>query len=235
MVEDKDILERAAEVLKNEEIPPGPPQEVVEATISKLAEASEQPSTIQIGSRIRIRERLKAMNSLNKVAAAAVLLIVAGYAVGRLSAPRPPDIKELRAALEPAIRQDLLNEMNQRLQASYVHLRDDLDRQYRQDMTRAAMQILAASNTVTNERLAALIESINEAQTQDRQWFAAALERVETNRRRDSTQLGNALATFVVETGDELQRTKRDVARALEDVLLDNPAPDLLRDDSDQE
>jgi len=137
--------------------------------------------------------------------------------------------------LEPAIRQDLLNEMNQRLQASYVHLRDDLDRQYRQDMTRAAMQILAASNTVTNERLAALIESINEAQTQDRQWFAAALERVETNRRRDSTQLGNALATFVVETGDELQRTKRDVARALEDVLLDNPAPDLLRDDSDQE
>jgi len=110
MVEDKDILERAAEVLKNEEIPPGPPQEVVEATISKLAEASEQPSTIQIGSRIRIRERLKAMNSLNKVAAAAVLLIVAGYAVGRLSAPRPPDIKELRAALEPAIRQDLLNE-----------------------------------------------------------------------------------------------------------------------------
>jgi len=235
MVEDKDILERVAEVLKKEEIPPGPPQEVVEATISKLAEASEQPDTIQIEGRIRIRERLKAMNSLNKVAAAAVLLIVAGYAVGRLSAPRPPDIKELRAALEPAIRQDLLNELNQRLQASYVHLRDDLDRQYRQDMTRAAMQILAASNTVTNERLAALIESINEAQTQDRQWFAAALERVETNRRRDSTQLGNALATFVVETGDELQRTKRDVARALEDVLLDNPAPDLLRDDSDQE
>jgi hypothetical protein len=238
MEKDKDVLERAAEVLKNEEIPPGPPQELVEATIAKLAEASEQPDTIQIEGRIRIRERLKAINNLNKVAAAAILLIVAGYTVGRLSAPRSPDIKELQEALEPAIRQDLFNEMNQRLQVSYVHLRDEFDRQYRQDMTRVAMQVLATSNMVTNERLAELIESINEAQTyerQERQRLTAALEQVESNRRHDSTQLGNALATFAVQTEDELLRTKRDVAQALLYALPDNSAPGQFRDVSDQE
>ena len=81
MEKDKDILERAAEALKNEKIPPGPSKELVDATISKLTETARQSDTIQIGDRIRIRERLRAINRLNKIAVAAVLFIIAGYAV----------------------------------------------------------------------------------------------------------------------------------------------------------
>jgi hypothetical protein len=215
MEEDKDILERAAEVLKNEKIPPGPPQELVEATMTKLDETTRQSNTIQLESRIRIRDRLKTLKNLNKVAAAAVLLIVAGYAAGRLSAPRPPDIEQLQEALVPAIRQELLDEINQNLQSSYVSLTEDFDRKYRQDLNRIATQVLVASNTITNERLAELLVSINESQTQERQWFTTLLERMESNRLQDSAVLSNALATVARRTEEELERTKQDVVQLL--------------------
>jgi hypothetical protein len=38
---------------------------------------------------------------ITKFAAAAVLLIAVGYATGRLSAPEPLDVEELKAALKP--------------------------------------------------------------------------------------------------------------------------------------
>ena len=230
MEEDKDILERAAEVLKNEKIPPGPPQELVEATMTKLDETTRQSNTIQLESRIRIRDRLKTLKNLNKVAAAAVLLIVAGYAAGRLSAPRPPDIKQLQEALVPAIRQELLDEINQNLQSSYVSLTENFDRKYRQDLNRIATQILVASNTVTNERLAELLVSINESQTQERQWFTTLLERMESNRLQDSAVLSNALATVAQRTEEELERTKQDVVQWLSYVQPAGLEPDQSRE-----
>ena len=230
MEEDKDILERAAEVLKNEKIPPGPPQELVEATMRKLDETTRQSNTIQLESRIRIRDRLKTLKNLNKVAAAAVLLIVAGYAAGRLSAPRPPDIKQLQEALVPAIRQELLDEINQNLQSSYVSLTENFDRKYRQDLNRIATQILVASNTVTNERLAELLVSINESQTQERQWFTTLLERMESNRLQDSAVLSNALATVAQRTEEELERTKQDVVQWLSYVQPAGLEPDQSRE-----
>ena len=230
MEEDKDILERAAEVLKNEKIPPGPPQELVEATMTKLDETTRQSNTIQLESRIRIRDRLKTLKNLNKVAAAAVLLIVAGYAAGRLSAPRPPDIKQLQEALVPAIRQELLDEINQNLQSSYVSLTENFDRKYRQDLNRIATQILVASNTVTNERLAELLVSINESQTQERQWFTTLLERMESNRLQDSAVLSNALATVAQRTEEELERTKQDVVQLLSYVQPAGLEPDQSRE-----
>jgi hypothetical protein len=232
MEKDKDILERAAEVLKNEKIPPGPSKELIEATISKLTEITRQPDTIQIGDRIRIRERLRAVSKLNKVAVAAVLFIVAGYAVGRLSAPRPIDIKQLQATLVPKIRQELLDEINQHLESSYISLTSELDQRYRQDMKRVAMQILAVSNTATNERLAELIESFNESQVQDRQLFTTMLERIEANRLRDSVVLSDALTTFAQQTEQELERTKQDVIQLLSNVQPSDPVPSPSRDTS---
>jgi len=111
MKENENILEKAVKALKNEQVPPGPPRELADATIAKLTQTSGQSNTVTTGRRIRFIERLKTTNSFTKVAAAAVLLIIAGYAAGRLSAPRPPDAEQLQAALEPAIRQNLLNEM----------------------------------------------------------------------------------------------------------------------------
>jgi hypothetical protein len=216
MEENENTLENAIEALKNEQIPPGPPQEVIKSTIAKLTETSEQANTEKLKNRILILDDLKAAKSLIKIAAAAVLLIVAGYATGRLSAPRAPDMEQIRAALEPSIRQNLLDETKQYLQLGlangYIRIRDELSQQYRQDLSRVALQSVAASNAVTNELLTELVESFNEAQSQDRQRIAAALKQIESNRLHDRNQLSNALATFALQTEDELMRTKQDMA-----------------------
>ena len=219
MEENENTLEKAVEALKNEQIPPGPPQEVIESTIEKLTETAEQADTIKFDNRIRIIEGLKATKSLVKIAAAAVLLIAASYATGRLSGPRPLDMEQIQAALEPKIRQNLLDEAKQYLQVGlangYIRVKDELSQQYREELNRVALQSVAASNAVTNELLTVLIESFNEAQSQDRQRIAAVLEQIESNRLKDRNELSNALATLALQTEDELIRTKQDMAHFL--------------------
>jgi len=233
MEENENILEKAVRALKNEQVPPGPPQELAEATIAKLTQTSGQSNTVMSGRRFRFIERLKATNSFTKVAAAAVLLIIAGYAAGRLSAPQGPDAEQLQAALEPAIRRNLIDEMEQYWQlvltSSYAQLKDELGQQYRSDLNQFAAYTLAASGAATNQLLEELIESINTAQTQDRQWVAAAFEQIELNRLRDNAQLSNAFATFAVRTEDELQRTKQGMAQLLSYTQPDSSVPNELQ------
>jgi hypothetical protein len=233
MKENDNNFEKAVEALKNEHIPQGPPQELTDATIAKLTEASGQPNTVKIENRIRIIERLKVAKGLTKFAAAAVLLILAGYATGRLSAPQPPDMEQLQTALEPAIRENLLEQTKDYLRLglanSYIQLRDELSQQHRQDMSRFAIQTLAASNAVTNELLTELIESINAAQVQDRQWVTAAIEQIEWNRLQDKNQLATGLETLALRTGDELERTKQDMVQ-----LLPYPTPGSIAPNQSQ-
>ncbi len=229
MKENENILEKAVKALNNEQVPPGPPRELADATIAKLTEASGQSNKVTTGRRIWLIDWLKATNSFTKVAAAAVLLIISGYAAGRLSAPRGPDAEQLQAALEPSIRQNLLDEMKQywqlALTSSYVQLKDDLTQQYRSDLNQFAAYTLAASGATTNELLEELIESINVAQTQDRQWVAAAFEQIELNRLQDNAQLTNAFATFAVRTEDELLRTRQNMAQLLSYTQPDSSVP----------
>jgi hypothetical protein len=225
MEESENTLEKALEALKNEQIPSGPPQEVIESTMAKLTENAEQADTSNQKHRILILEGLRSTKSLTKIAAAAVLFITAGYAAGRLSAPGAPNMEQIQAALEPKIRQNLLDETKQYLQLGlangYIRIRDELSQQYRQDLSRVALRSVAASNAVTNELLTELIESFNEAQNQHRQLVTAALRQIESRRRQDRTDLSNALATLAVQTEDELMRTKQDMA-----YLLSNTQPD---------
>jgi hypothetical protein len=173
-----------------------------------------------------------------KLAAAAVLLIVVGYAAGRLSAPRPLDAEELRVlenslklSLEPSIRQDVVEELNRdwqlALARNYVQLKGELDQRFRRDLNEFAVQTLAASSTVTNQLLRELIESISAAQMQERRGIAAALEQMELNRLRDNAQLKSDLASFAVQTSDEVRRTKEDMAQLLINTRPDRPVPDV--------
>ena len=209
MEENENIVEKAVKALKNEQTPPGPSQELADATIAKLTEASGQSNNVTTGKRIWFIDWLKAPNSFTKVAAAAVLLIIAGYAAGRLSAPRGPDAEQLQAA----IRSRLLDEMKQywqlALTSSYAQLKNELSQQYRSDLNQVAAYTLSASGAATNQLLEELIDSINTAQTHDRQWFTAAIEQIELNRLRDNARLSNAFATFAVQTEDELQGMAR--------------------------
>lgn len=232
-MEEKDkTLEKAVEALKIQQIPSGPPQEVIRSTIARLDEAADQADTVQPKHRIPIFEDLRFIKSLTKIAAAAVLFIAVGYATGRLTAPRAPDIEQIRAALEPDIRQKLLNETKQYMQLglanAYVRIKDELSEQYRQELNRVALQSVAASNAVTNDLLTDLIESFNEAQNQERQRYAAALEQIESNRLRDKNELSNALASFALETEDQFVRTNQNMAHFLSNTQSDQSNRDEI-------
>jgi len=153
---------------------------------------------------------------ITKFAAAAVLLIAVGYATGRLSAPEPLDVEELKAALEgslkaslePAIRQDLIVQLNEQWQSAFAvssaRLKEDLHQQVRRDLTEFAAQTLAASGTLTNQRLMELIRLIEAARIRERQQVAAALEQIE----QEKIQFRNGLLAVAAQT-NELLSTKQ--------------------------
>ena len=153
---------------------------------------------------------------VTKFAAAAVLLLAVGYATGRLSAPPPLDVEELQAALEtslksslePAIRQDLLEQMNNHWQSAFAagcaQLKEELQRQVRRDLTEFAAQTLAASGTLTNQRLMELIQLIEATRRRERQQIEAAFEQIE----QEKILLRNGLLAVAAQT-NELLGTKQ--------------------------
>ena len=142
-----------------------------------------------------------------KFAAAAVLLIGVGFIAGRLLSPNQ-DIDILQASLEPAIVQTILAQINEQWQKeyarNYTQIKEELGRQISQEMTEFAEQTIAASNTITDQRLMELIQFIEAARAKDRQWIAAAIEKIELNRRQDNARIGG-LVTFAAQT-NRLQR-----------------------------
>lgn len=136
-----------------------------------------------------------------KLAAAAVLLIAVGYAVGRLTTPGP-NMEQLQSALETSLRDSLTKEMNHRWQTAFtancVQLKDELQQQVRRDLTEFATQTLAASNTRTEQRLIQLIDLIEAARARDRRQVATALEKIEY----DKKLLGNGLVALAAQTNE---------------------------------
>ena len=217
MKKQDDILKDALNALKNDPVPPGPPQELIDATAKNLnkTRGQSQPSVYEP---IKIADWLRLPI---KAAAAAALLIVAGaagYVGGRFSPP-PQNIQQLQAALEPAIHKNLLEDMSHYWQVglanSYIRLKDELSEQYRRDLNQSALRTLAASGTATNELLKDLIQAINTANLEDRRWVTAALHQIESDRLKDKTQLANGLEALAVQTDDELKRTRQDMVKLL--------------------
>ncbi|MCH7558569.1 MAG: hypothetical protein IIB56_14080 [Planctomycetes bacterium] len=144
-------------------------------------------------------------------------MIGLGYAVGRLSAPPPLDMEELQASLEnslksslePAIRQDLFEQMNERWQSAFAagcaQIKEELQRQVRRDLTEFAAQTLAASGSLTNQRLMELIQLIEATRRRERQQIEAAFEQIE----QEKILLRNGLLAVAAQT-KELLGTKQD-------------------------
>jgi hypothetical protein len=229
MKEKENFLDKATDALTQTPVPAGPPQQTIDATLAKLTEVSGSAPPVTSQRRIQFFERLKAVKNIMRIAAAAVLLIAAGYIAGRVSASKPPDIQQLRSTLEPVIREEVLDEMKQYWQlstiAAYAQLKDEIVRQYRQDLNQFATQTLAASTAVTNQLLENLIGAINTAQTQDRRWVTVALQQIESNRLQDKNQLSDSLATLAVYTDDQLLRTKYDIAKFLSNPQVNTTRP----------
>jgi hypothetical protein len=149
-----------------------------------------------------------------KLAAAAVLMIGLAYLGGRLSAPAAIDAEQLRAeiegslrsSLEPAIRQDLLKEMDTRWDSAFaarsVELKDEFQQQVRRDLMEFATQTLAYTGNQTDQRLAELIQQIDAARLRDRRRVEAAFQYIESNRLQDKSRFGKGLVTLAARTNE---------------------------------
>ena len=137
-------------------------------------------------------------NPIIKLAAAAVLMICFGYIGGRLSARQPLDVEELRIA----IRNDLVKEIDERWQSAFAancaRLKDELHQQVRRDLTEFATRTLAASGTLTNQRLMELAQLIEAARIKDRQRIEKAFEQIELYHAR----LGKSLVAIASRTNE---------------------------------
>jgi len=233
--DEKDVLAEALAQLKRQGLSQQPPKAVVDETIRRLAEA--RPATAGPDHRAARRVFFGHMNIAAPLAAAA--LIALGFAVGRLSGPKPMNLDELREALapsvaasiEPALRAALVDDMRQRCQvalaAGYVKMKEELTQQYRDDLNRFAVQTLAASNAVTNRLLADVIENIDTAQAEDQTRIVRALRRIELNRVQDRTQLAAGLQTLASRTEDELSRTRQAFVQLLANYQPEDLGPEV--------
>jgi hypothetical protein len=136
-----------------------------------------------------------------KLVAAAVLLIGIAFLVGRLSAPRPLDVE----ALQATIRQELLDEMENRLQSALASEREsltqELHRQVGHDMKLFAEQTLTAVGDLTDQRFMEFARMVEAARIKDRQRVAAAFNYM-------GSRFGDGLVTLATHT-NELHRPEQ--------------------------
>lgn len=122
--------------------------------------------------------------------AAAVVLLAAGITVGRLTAPRPVDVEQLRAEIEASIagsvraamRDDIVAEVSLRvhddLAANEERARAELVEQVRRDLRLLTAQLAASSQRLVDERFADAVQLIEAGRRTDRDRVAKALEQI---------------------------------------------------------
>jgi hypothetical protein len=132
----------------------------------------------------------RAFTSSIRWAAAAVLALGLGWLGGRLSAPPLPDARQLRAQLEPALKQELREEF----QTQWV----------------AALQ---AAEERSGERLVELVQAWTIAREQDQQTTLALLQKADRQRRADYAALRHDLETVAVVAQDAIGTTQHQLTQ----------------------
>jgi hypothetical protein len=189
-----------------------PTKEAADRAIQKARDALMADEERRAGPALSEAERVappSLMSGLLKLAAAAMLMIGAGFIGGRLSAPEPLDVQELQAALEsslksslePALRRQLNDEIDNRLQLALATdrdtLRQELARQVRRDLETFAEQTLTAAGNLMEQRLMKFARMVEEARIKDRQHVAAAFDYM-------GSRFGDGMVTLAARTDDLL-------------------------------
>ncbi len=147
------------------------------------------------------------------LAAAALVVLAVGIAIGRLTAPQPIDVEQLRAdvqasvteSLQGPLRQAVLTDVDQRLETALAagdeQLKTEIVELMRNDLRTFAADVVTNSEQVMEQRLAEFAQLVEAARLADRQRVVRAFEQVERNRRRDRTQIGRGFQSLVTLTG----------------------------------
>ena len=153
------------------------------------------------------REAPLLLGRLARMAVAAVFVLGAGIVMGRLTAPQPVDVDQLRADVETSVlaslssfvERDLLTEVDRRVQAALsadgAERQAEIVEQIRQDLRIFAAQLTAGAEARMDQRVAELVELIEAARRKDRQQVARALEQMRT-------KMGMRLYSLAARTND---------------------------------
>jgi len=151
------------------------------------------------------------MGRLLRMAVATVLVLGVGITIGRVTAPEPIDVDQLRADLERSVAASLRPAVEERVDArleaaltdGQADLSATLTAEVREELKVFGAQLMAGSEAMMDRRLDDFLELIEAARLKDRQRVAQAFEQIELNRMRDVRQLGLGLRTLAVQTNDE--------------------------------
>ncbi len=148
-----------------------------------------------------------------RTAVAAVLILGAGMAIGRVTAPRPVDVEQLRAdlqssvvaALKPTVQESMLAEGDRRLEsalaANNVQFKAEIAEHMRQDLRVFAADLMSGTQTLVDRRFADVVQLIEAARLTDRRQVAKALDQIKTQTGKGFLRL----ATLTEETPTTLQ------------------------------
>lgn len=127
-----------------------------------------------------------------RIAAAMLVTLGLGFAIGRLSRGQQLDRQRLQAELEASLVATMDRQLRSALESHSEQLRQEIGEQLRLDLARFASQTLA----ITDQRISDLTQSIAAARWVDRQRVATALEQIELNRLGDRARLASGLQTL---------------------------------------
>ncbi len=133
---------------------------------------------------------------LMKLAAAAVVVLCVGYAIGHASAK--PDIAKLRAALEPELKKELGQRMDE-LMAAKLKAQTDL--------------VMGAAMKHADEVGQTAARALADARSEDRQAILAAFEKFDNQRATDLLTLKKQLDTLAVNTDLGFSETQQRFAQ----------------------
>ncbi len=143
------------------------------------------------------RGRVLLAQPMVKWAAAAAIVLSIGVGIGRLTSA-PPDVQQVRAAIEPEMRQELRREFAQLF-------RDQLDK--------SASTTLAASTEQTRQLLAEFARVVEAKRTEDYQAINAVLDKLQSQRLADFFSLKKDVDTMAVLTESGFRRAQQQLVQ----------------------
>ena len=150
------------------------------------------------------RKRSPWLGRLAPMAVAALLVLGVGITIGRLTAPKPIDVEQLRADLQASVHASVLADVDRRLEpalaADETRLKTEIVELLRQDLRTFATDVVSNSEQMMDRRFDEFVRLIEAARLKDRQRVVRAFEQVELNRRRDRTQIGQGVRSLVALT-----------------------------------
>lgn len=131
-------------------------------------------------------------------AAAAAIVLGLGIGFGRLSAPASVSVDQVRAAIEPSLRQQL---------------RKDFALLLQEELDRSSRATLAASGAQTRELVSDLAKVTEQNRAGDNRLVSAAVEKLDAQRLADYTSLKRDLDTVAVYSEAGLLQTRQQLVQ----------------------